>query len=70
MTLETIVMQPGINPEMVFVALDEKLDEIPALVSLFGFNTLKIPASETYIEQMEKSISRIWTEDKAKVCKK
>jgi hypothetical protein len=66
MSLETIVMQPGINPQMVFVALDEKLEETPALVKLFGFNTLKISSSNTYIEQMHKSIDRIWREEASK----
>ena len=63
MCLETIIMQPGINPEIVFVALNENLKESIELVNLFGFNILLISSSETYIEQMQKSIDKIWIQN-------
>jgi hypothetical protein len=67
MCLETIIMQPGINTEMVYVALDEKLKESIELVDLFGFNVLLISSSETYIEQMQKSIDKIWIQNNTNV---
>lgn len=69
MCLETIVMQPGINAQMVFVALDEKFKESIELVNLFGFNVLLIKTSDSYIEQMHKSIDTIWLQNTTLVSK-
>jgi hypothetical protein len=59
MTLETLIMQPGINPRLVFVCVDEKLDEMINLVELFDFNYVKISSSSNYIEIMHKSLQKL-----------
>lgn len=60
MSLETVIMQPGLNPQMVYVAVDEKLEELISLVELFEFNVLTIASSLSYTEQMHKAIDEIW----------
>ena len=59
MTLETIIMQPGINPKLVFVCFDEKLDEMINLIELFEFNYVKISSSSNYMEIFHKSIEKL-----------
>jgi hypothetical protein len=59
MTLETIIMQPGIDPKLVYVCLDEKMDELASLVDLFGFNYLKVSSSFTYMDIFHKSLVNI-----------
>lgn len=66
MSLETILMQPGINPEMVYVAYDEKLEEFPALISLFGFNVLKTSSSFKYIDQLDKALTAMFDNEHLK----
>jgi acyl-CoA synthetase (NDP forming) len=56
MTLETLIMQPGIRAENVFVCLDEKLTELTSLVELFGFTYVKIESSFNYTEILHKSL--------------
>lgn len=63
MTLETIIMQPGIRPELVYVCLDEKLDELASLVDLFGFQFIKIKSSFNYTEILHKSLVKIFETD-------
>ena len=60
MCLETIIMQPGINQEMVYVAYDEKLEEHLALITLFGFKAFKTNSSFKYTDQMEKSLNTVF----------
>lgn len=60
MTLETVIMQPGIRPDLVYVCLDEKLDELASLVDLFGFQYVKIKSSFNYTEIYHKSLEKIW----------
>jgi hypothetical protein len=67
MTLETLIMQPGINPEMVYVAVDEKLDEMNDLVQLFEFNTIRTSSSSKYMEQMDKAIQALLGDGTGKV---
>ncbi len=63
MTLETVVMQPGVRPELVFVCLDEKLEEQISLVDLFGFQYLKIKSSYNYTEIYHKALIKTWSPD-------
>lgn len=63
MTLETLIMQPGVRVENVFVCLDEKLTELASLVDLFGFQYVKIESSFNYIEIMHKSLVKIFDGD-------
>lgn len=60
MTLETLIMQPGIRSENVFVCIDEKLTELGALVDLFGFHYVKIESSFNYTEIMHKAFKKIF----------
>ncbi len=63
MTLETVVMQPGIKPELVFVCIDEKLDELASLVELFHFQYVRIESSYNYTEIYSKAFKKIWEGD-------
>lgn len=63
MTLETLIMQPGIRVENVFVCLDEKLSELASLVDLFGFQYIKIESSFNYTEIMNKALVKIFEGD-------
>ncbi len=63
MTLETIVMQPGIKPELVFVCLDEKLEELADLVELFHFQYVRLDSSFNYTEIYHKALKKIWETD-------
>ena len=63
MTLETIIMQPGIRPELVFVCLDEKLEEQASLVDLFGFQYVKLKSSYNYTEIFHKALTKVWSPD-------
>lgn len=63
MTLETIIMQPGIRAENVYVCLDEKLTELTSLVELFGFHYVKIASSFNYTEILHKSLAKIFDTD-------
>jgi hypothetical protein len=63
MTLETLIMQPGIRVENVFVCLDEKLSELASLVDLFGFQYIKIESSFNYTEIMHKALVKIFEGD-------
>lgn len=60
MTLETLIMQPGIRIENVYVCLDEKLTELESLVELFGFQYIMIESSFNYTEIMHKSLAKIF----------
>ncbi|CAF0720231.1 unnamed protein product [Brachionus calyciflorus] len=63
MTLETIIMQPGIQPSQVFVCIDEKLDELLTLVDLFGFQYCKIESSFNYTEIYRKALIQAFESD-------
>lgn len=63
MTLETIVMQPGIHTDRVFVAIDEKLDELASLVELFQFHCFKVDSSYNYTEIFHKALRKMWETD-------
>jgi hypothetical protein len=60
MTLETLIMQPGIHPNLVYVCYDEKLDEFNSLVELFGFQSIKLQSSYDYIEIYHKALNKLW----------
>jgi hypothetical protein len=64
MTLETVIMQPGIKPELVFVCIDEKLYEHVNLVDLFSFNSVLLKSSFNYSEIFHKSFAQIWSNNK------
>lgn len=63
MTLETLIMQPGIRVENVYVCLDEKLSELASLVDLFEFQYVKIESSFSYIEIMHKALTKVFEGD-------
>jgi hypothetical protein len=67
MTLETIIMQPGVRPELVFVSVDEKLEEQLSLVELFGFQFFKVSSSFTYVDIFHKSLNKLWSSGLNKV---
>ncbi|KAK3102733.1 hypothetical protein FSP39_013520 [Pinctada imbricata] len=59
-TMETTLMQPGINPKMVLVTFDESFKEFGELATLFGFRNKSLSTSESYEEQMIKAIEEAW----------
>ena len=61
MTLETVIMQPGIRNDLVYVCLDEKLIEQSGLVELFGFETIMVPSSLNYAEIYNKALEKLWS---------
>ena len=61
MTLETVIMQPGIRPDLVYVCIDEKLDEQMHLIKLFGFQSVKLMSSYNYTEIFHKALAKIWS---------
>ena len=63
MTLETVIMQPGIRPDLVFVCLDEKLEEQSSLVDLFGFQYVKLASSFNYTDIFHKALIKVWSPD-------
>ncbi len=60
MTLETLIMQPGIRPNLVYVCYDEKLDEFNSLVELFGFQSIKLQSSYDYSDIYHKALAKLW----------
>ena len=58
-TMETTVMQPGVNLENVIVAWDEKFPEHADLAGLFGFKNSSLTSSKSYPEQMIKAIEKV-----------
>ncbi|CAH1783634.1 unnamed protein product [Owenia fusiformis] len=64
MQLETILMQPGIQPKNVHVMYDEKFDESAALTNVFGYNAVSLSSSVKYTDQMKKAISYAFQEFK------
>lgn len=60
MQLETLLMNPGIRPEMVTVMHDENFKEPGALAELFSFKTKKLPSSTRYIHLFHKALEGIW----------
>ncbi|RNA19337.1 O-linked-mannose beta-1-2-N-acetylglucosaminyltransferase 1-like [Brachionus plicatilis] len=63
MTLETIIMQPGVQRSQIFVCIDEKLDELWSLVDLFGFRYCKIESSYNYTEIYRKALVQAFETD-------
>lgn len=61
MTLETVIMQPGIRPENVYVCLDEKLVEHASLVDLFEFQYVRIQSSFNYVEILHKALEKAFS---------
>ncbi len=67
MTLETVIMQPGIRPENVYVCLDEKLVEHASLVDLFEFQYVRIQSSFNYVEILHKALEKAFSSEIIKV---
>lgn len=67
MTLETVIMQPGIKPENVYVCLDEKLSEHASLVDLFEFQYVRIPSSFNYVDILHKCLEKTFSYEIIKV---
>ena len=63
MTLETVIMQPGIRPDLVYVCLDEKLTEQTGLVELFGFQYVSLKSSYNYTDIYFKSIEAVMSRE-------
>ncbi|KAL8595251.1 hypothetical protein ACOMHN_043403 [Nucella lapillus] len=51
-TLETTLMQPGIEQKNVVVMWDKKFPEHGELATLFGFSNVSLPSTTQYIDQM------------------
>ncbi|ELU14958.1 hypothetical protein CAPTEDRAFT_220050 [Capitella teleta] len=60
MQLETLLLNPGIQPDMVIVMYDEKFSEPASLAELFGFKAAALASSTKYIFQMEKALEKVW----------
>lgn len=60
-------MQPGIRPDLVYVCLDEKLDEQANLVELFGFQYVPIKSSYNYMDIYHKSLNTWYSNSYEKV---
>ncbi|GAB1610993.1 uncharacterized protein LOC115220313, partial [Argonauta hians] len=60
-TFQTIIMQCGLNPQMVLVCWDEKFPEYSELAELFGFQNRSLPSSTRYADVMMKAIAMAWT---------
>ncbi|XP_041349879.1 protein O-linked-mannose beta-1,2-N-acetylglucosaminyltransferase 1-like [Gigantopelta aegis] len=58
-SLETTLMQPGIQPNLVCVLWDEKFPEHGELAFLYGFSNFSLPSSTKYSEQMVKALRKI-----------
>ena len=67
MTLETVIMQPGIRQDNVYVCLDDKLLEHASLVDLFGFQYCSISSSYNYVEIYQKALGKAFSYDIIKV---
>ena len=59
MTLETLIMQPGIRPELVFVFVDEKMDELIHLIDLFDFKFERVESSTSYTDIFHKALTKL-----------
>lgn len=59
-TLETTIMQPGVQPALVTVMWDEKSVEHAELADLFSYNNHSLSGSLSYIDQMQKAIIAGW----------
>jgi hypothetical protein len=68
MTLETIIMQPGVDPKLVYVCLDEKMDELASLVDLFGFNYVRVASSVSYMDIFHTALGNVIELNELKVC--
>ncbi|KAK6175496.1 hypothetical protein SNE40_013951 [Patella caerulea] len=55
-TLQTTLMQPGINTALVTIIWDEKFPEHGDLAQLFGFNNRSVSGSLQYSEQVLKAL--------------
>jgi hypothetical protein len=60
MTLETVIMQPGIHTKSVYVCFDERLEEFASLVDLFGFQSVKLETSQSYMDIYHKALKKMW----------
>ncbi|BFZ08845.1 hypothetical protein BsWGS_11884 [Bradybaena similaris] len=56
-TLQTALMQPGIQDDFVAVMSDEKMPEYGELAALFGFRNYTLEASTSYSEMFMKAVS-------------
>ncbi|XP_013395204.1 protein O-linked-mannose beta-1,2-N-acetylglucosaminyltransferase 1 [Lingula anatina] len=56
--LDTVLMQPGLNPQYVVVMCDEKFPEQEALGALYGFKVQRLSSSTKYAEQIGKALER------------
>ncbi|CAK9295168.1 unnamed protein product [Gordionus sp. m RMFG-2023] len=60
MTLETLIMQPGIKPSMIMVAYDELMPVFKDLTELFGARPHPISSSFHYNELFHKALQQAW----------
>ena len=59
-TMETTLMQPGINPQMVLITYDENFPEYSELSTLFGFHNTSLKSSSTYADVFIKGMEAGW----------
>ncbi|XP_065313167.1 uncharacterized protein LOC135922664 [Gordionus sp. m RMFG-2023] len=60
MTLETLIMQPGIKPSMIMVAYDELVPVFKDITELFGAKPHHISSSFNYNELFHKALQQAW----------
>ncbi|KAK2188800.1 hypothetical protein NP493_121g04006 [Ridgeia piscesae] len=60
MQLETLLLNPGLNPSMVTVMCDQKFTEPCTLARVFHFSTYNLTSSTKYIFQTEKALQKVW----------
>ena len=58
-TMETTIMQPGVDLNNVVIAWDEKFPEHADVADLFKFKNLTLPSSRSYSEQMMKAMEKV-----------
>ena len=66
-TLESVLTIDGIQPQIVFVAFDEKFVEFEELIRLFNFKAISIPSSFSYAKLIEKTFKKIFDDTYIKV---
>lgn len=59
-TMETMLMQPGLNPHMVLVTYDENFPEYSDLSTLFGFQNTSLKPSTAYEDLFIKGMEAGW----------
>ncbi|XP_056000874.1 protein O-linked-mannose beta-1,2-N-acetylglucosaminyltransferase 1-like isoform X2 [Ostrea edulis] len=65
-TLETILSQPGLRPELVTVAVDEQALDHGELTALFKFNNISLGTLPRYEDKMNSAIEKMFSQTESK----